>query len=763
MTSTAAVSYGTPLVVSLDPSPRLTSGQATAQITKALSSLVVNTLSVGIIATSHSFSVQNLVSGALETHSVDGISAGAPPFIATPTARAKAFRVPDRADGDIIAALRNYDQPKPLGGKSKTQFWRSADRLKAAVAEANKLSNPSLSVCQYQTPKAFSFGGGPPADERPLKVPVLGAIDEAAKHLGATYGRTMHESVQLADYTSHDPETLHPRFLNYVNERITEVDRDTALVMEGAKTAQRGIWRDAGVEANARPLSDAAPPILSTLINRGSAGEYRSLGVTDRRDPRLVDLMSRSLSRYATVGKMISAGKRAPKWLETTQQPTLSFGKDEPKAAKRRKDGTIEPPIPRFIFNLSPINYALAVFLHGDLSHELQEKDVTYGPGFGPGRGRSSKFLDVVENAFKGGFKLHPDEPMVMSDIWKWDSFIREVLLELGIDNIEMAVNRADLDSPALAARAAMMGVSKRQLMHKLVEHPSGYLVDLYGAMPSGSYYTSLLNTNANNLLLMGHLIDRAAKETSYTVAGAAEVVRAIAPGLMVSYGDNQLFSARMFTRFGLKYDPNLHAEFLSRFGMKLKVDETEIATNISRVRFCSRAVVRTPEGLLVTRTHTALYQKLAARPEHDPITDKLYVRAIMADYMGTDPVAYEAFSQVDRQLDVALDISVVTPKIKKILAPTARSFYGAEDDQALLNVLASLRAGQIDRRALLSLHTPHAQATKKKMKLGTSTTIGGTLFGGPLTPAAAWAHDQTRSTWAKYLKETDQSGVLFD
>lgn len=763
MSRSPGSTYIDPLVVTTTTGPRLRSEEATHQVHAALEVLLKNTLRVGLVARQHTFHINNPVSGVVEGHTVNGVADSSGPFVATPVARARAFRVPERADGDIIAALREYDQPRGNSTGRREQFWRSSSRLKAAHEKAQTMKSPSLVVSAYQTPTAFSFGSSVVPAERPLKASALGAIDVASRRIPQPYRQRMEEAIELADYTHHDPETLHPRFLNYVNERITDVDDRTRASMRGAAAAQRKMWRDCGVCALARPLSDAEPKPLGAMVNKGSPGEYRELGVTDRRDPRLVDLMSRSLVRYAHVGKLRSLGKRDPQWVSVTQQPTLTFGKEEPKPGKRRADGTIEPPVPRFIFNLSPVNYALAIFLHGDISHSLQECDPTHGPGFGPGRGRSGKFLNVVENAFKGGFVVPDDEPMVMSDIEKWDAFIREVLLELGIDNLERCVDKSGLDSPSLAARAAMMGVSKRQLLKKLVEHPSGYLVDLYGTMPSGSYYTSLLNTNCNNLLLTGHLIDRVAEETNYTVAGAAEAVAGIAPGLMVSYGDNQLFSARLFKFFGITYSPDLHAEYLSRFGMKLKVSETEVTTRIDRVRFCSRAVVRTPEGLLITRTHSSMYQKLAARPEHDPIIDKLYVRAIMCDAMGTDPILYDAMSLVDRQIDVDIDIAAVTPRVRAAVSSVAESFYGSSDDQAILNTLDAISRSTVDRRALLSLHTPRSYGTKRDLSLGTRLTAGDTLFGGPLTNAASWAYEQTPWSWEKYVRETGQEGVYWE
>nr|UXC94312.1 RNA-dependent RNA polymerase len=741
-------------------------GRELRAATQRLAGLAVeHCLRSGLTRGSHTF-VFSIVSGGPD-HSVtvDSVPSDGPPFVATPHAQADAVFIGGANDRERLANLAVHDEAKPKTRGRKLPFYRSSRRLHDAVEKAAGLKRPNFSICPYQLTKPFAFGGGPPPQDRPLRAPVLGASDNAARLVrDPDYGSAMEEAAALADYTTHDPDTLHPRFLEYVRERVTSLDERTHAAMTAAQALQRGLWCDAGVDVQARDLADAAPEPLAGMINHGSTGEYRALGVTDRKDQRLIALMSQSLVRYATAGRLIAAGKRPPKWVSTTLQPTLSFGKEEPKTAKRDADGARVAPVPRFIFNLSPINYALAAFLHSDISHQLQDLDPTHGPGFGPGRGRSSKFLNVVSRAFGTSFELPEGEEMVMSDIEKWDASLPEVLAAAAFDNLEDAVDVSGMSGPARAARGAMVQVARRQLNEKLLEHPSGYLLMLYGTMPSGSYYTSLINTNANNLLLLSHVIDRAATETSFTVAGAAERLRHEIKDRLLSYGDNQLFSTVIFRVLGLAYDPAKHAEYLSRFGMKLKVDETEVTRKIGRVRFCSRAVVMTPHGPIITRTHTALVSKLAARPEHDPLVDKLYVRAIMADYMGTDPVAFDILSTVDRQIDVPIDLSTVTPRVRGVLSAASKSLYGSDRDDVMLTVLRGLASSLIDRRALLSLHTPRLPSVpRSSQRLGASLSLGDTLFGGPITDAARFCLGHTPATWVAYLRETGQAGVMID
>ncbi|QAU09249.1 putative RNA-dependent RNA polymerase [Magnaporthe oryzae polymycovirus 1] len=686
-----------------------------------------------------------------------------PPHIATPHARAAAFRLDGNTEAEKLASLRAYDEPRPKPRGYKTPFYRSSARLNELAEAIGRMRNPSVRISQYQLPSAMSFGGGPTTPERPLRAPLLAAIDATQRrHPNIGYAQRVGGAAELGDYTTHDPDSLHPRFLNYVKERITSVDERTTRAMDTAVDLQTTVWRDQGISVDARPLSDAEPAVLSTMVNRGSPGEYRMFGVTDRRDPRLVKLMSDSILRYGAAGRRVAAGKRPPPWVATTIQPTLTFGKEEPKAAKL-ENGVRVPPVPRFIFNLSPANYGPAAFLHSDLSHELQEKDFTHGPGFGPGRGRSGKFLDIVNRSFGAGVSVPGDERLVMSDIDKWDGNVREALGYPTYDALESAVNKSHLPADEAAARSLLSGVARRQLMEKLVEHPSGYLLDMYGSMPSGSYYTSLVNTNANNLLILGHIVDRAANETEYTCAGAAEVLRHNLKGRLASYGDNQLFSEYLFKILGMRYDPAKHAEYLARYGMKLKIDETEVTDSIARVRFCSRAVVMTPHGPLITRTHSSIAAKLAARPEHDPVVDKLYVRALMADTMGTDPLLFEIMSRVDRSIDVPISLETITPRVKPVLASAAKTLFGSDADEYMLSVLHDLSTTIIDRRALLSLHTPAGAATKREMRTGTSLGVGVSLFGGPLTPAATWALSLTPDAWVAYLTETGQLEVMYD
>uniref|UniRef100_A0AAU7YEF7 RNA-dependent RNA polymerase n=1 Tax=Exserohilum turcicum polymycovirus 1 TaxID=3229045 RepID=A0AAU7YEF7_9VIRU len=755
--------YGEPIVASIHPSPLPSNHVLGANLMDTVNYAVSKCLRAGLSRGVHTFRIAMPNSVVSERITIRDVPAEREPYVAVPHARASAFRLRGINDKERLQALRSSDQPRPARAGRRTAFYRDSHRLDALVEKSSQLERPSVKISQYQLPVPFSFGGGPPPEDRPLRAPVLGAIDTFSPRVrDPNYKRALENAVKLANYTSHDPDTLHPRFLNYVTERITSLDPRTRASFDAASSVLRAHWTAHGVHATPLDLSAAAPDKLPELIKHGSPGEYRACGVTDRKDPRLVEVMSKSLIRYGRAGRLVAAGKRAPAWVATTTQLGLTFGKDEPKSGKWNEAGGIDDPVPRFIFNLSPINYALCAFLHSSISRELQEKDPMHGPGYGPGRGRSGKFLSVVEKAFGNGFTVPEGEEMVMSDIDKWDANMREVLLAGSADTLEAHVDKSKLDPVAAATRATMYSVCRRQLLEKLVEHPSGYLLHVYGTMPSGSYRTSLDNTNANNMLLIGHLIDRLVDECGYTAPGAAEDVLRALPGRLVSYGDNQLFSAVIFKQFGLRYDAGKHAEYLARFGMRLKVSETEVTRQLGRVRFCSRAVVRTPHGLLITRPHTSFVAKMAARPEHDPLTDKLYVRAIMADHMGTDPITFEMLSQIDRQIDVPIDLTTVTPRVKPVLGAVALTMFGSDDEASMLAVLAGLSSQRIERRALLSLHTPRGTGTNRSMKVG-STIAPTEFFGGPLTDAAEWALNQTVDTWVDYMRATGQEGVFVE
>nr|WAA18813.1 RNA dependent RNA polymerase [Trichoderma barbatum polymycovirus 1] len=755
--------YGQPVVLSLEDQDLPDTNDILDVLPRAVSRALSACMRVGLLKKDHTFCFN--IPGVSPRHpiTIRGVPSSSVPNVAVPHARARAIQLKGLTEREKLAELAQFDEMRPAARGQKIPFYRQTQRLHDLVERATGMTNPSARIADFQLPTAFSFGGGPPPPERPLFAPVLGAIDVAAKSVSRPdYHGRLDRAANMGDYTTHDPDTLHPRFLNYVRERVEFVDQGTNAALDHAVSTLHHIWRNHHVHAAPRSLSDATPEKLSDIVNHGSPGEYRKYGVQDRKDPRLMVVMSQSLVRYGHVGRLAHAGKRIPGWVHSTIQPTLTFGKDEPKAAKM-EDGLRVAPVPRFIFNLSPINYALATFLHYDLSHELQEKSPLHGPGFGPARGRDGKFRNVIENCFKGGFELTDGTEMVMSDIEKWDASITEVLLGKGYDCLESFIDVKKLDGVALATRKIMSGVARRQLLHKVVEHPSGYLLDLYGTMPSGSFFTSEINTEDNNIVTLAFAIEEISQQTEYTMPHAAEILATLAPGLMVSYGDNQLFNTRIFTHFGIEYNPQRHAAFLARFGMKLKVDETEITTKLGKVRFCSRAIVQTPHGLAITRTHTSLAAKLAARPEHDPLVDKLYVRALMADTLGTDPILYGMMSQIDRQIADDLDVTVITPRIRPVIESAAQTLLGDKSPSALNAVLLGLRGSSVDRRALLSLQTPITAGTRRERSLGTSLTVGGNLFGGPLTRTAEWLSRQTPQTWDAYLMETGQTDVYFD
>ncbi|BCH36613.1 RNA-dependent RNA polymerase [Aspergillus fumigatus polymycovirus 1] len=743
--------------------PSTASAPTASYVSDIVSWYARRSLKGGLLQVNHTMSFVVGPGPAPVSVPVHGVATGSDPVVAAPQARARAFRLKSYADGDLLRELRQFDGAKNASELGPRAFVRDSHRLDAAVEKASKLKDPTFHISQYQLPHPYSFGGGPPNPERPLTAPLISAVNKISQRTRDPVGyRTRaKESIDLGDFTTHDPDTLHPRFLEYVHERTRDVDGPTDSAMRAAQTVLAQLWRRRGCKVKARNLSDAHPDNLLAIIKKGSPGEYRSLGAEDRRDPRLIATMSSSLLRYASAGVQVARGRPPPGWVDTTTQVTLTFGKREPKAAKI-VDGVRQAPVPRFIFNLSPVNYALASFLHYDISHFLMDNDPTHGPGFGPGRGRARKFMDLVERAFDGRFSTPDGARLIMSDITKWDANMCEALIKYSIDLLEDAVDKSALSPEGLATRGLMYRVARRQLLEKLVEHPAGYFVKLYGCMPSGSFYTSLVNTTGNNLLVIGHAIARAVEETSLTHHGAVELLADAVDGTLISYGDNQLFSEHLFSVLGLTYDPEKHAEFLARFGMKLKVDETEVTTKLGRVRFCSRSLVRTPHGLLVTRSHNSLFAKLAGRPRHDPVVDKLYVRAMMVDHMGTDPIVYAILNEIDRSLNVSLEAAGLTDAAKKVLEDTAQSMFGNRGQEALLAVYRALSDTVIDRRALLSLHTPR-DGDHDPGRLHTSVSTGMHLFTGELTPAAQWAYECTVEKWCQYLHDTDQEGVMFD
>lgn len=678
------------------------------------------------------------------------------------TTRADLVRV-EGTEGEKLEALRAFDDERK-GNEGKKDFVRDSHRLDEAVAKASTLKDPSFRIYPLQRRSPLSFGGGPPGDERPLKPAGLVMLGKMDREVGGDelYRREMEEALLMGDFTTHDPDSLPPRFLEYVHERTRTLPDREARALRWATKVMKALWEKKGVKAEARGIESAEPGPLSMLMNPGTPGEYKHAGCQSRKDPEVVALLSQSIKRFFRAGHTMATRGKRPRWVDFTQQPTQSFGKKERKAAKM-VGGRRVAPVPRFIFCPSPVNYAVGAFLHSDLSHQLQEKDPSHGPGFGPGRGRAWKFLNkVVAHLNKDG-SAGLDCDAVMSDISKWDANMPEVLLASSFDLMEDMVDKSKLDSVGRATRKLMVDVARRQLLVKLVEHPSGYFLELFGCMPSGSFYTSALNTIANCKLALS-LLAMALMESGQELddIDIGEVVDAVETDL-ISYGDNQLIMSSLFSRFGTAYSAERHARHLKVFGMTLKVDETDVSSRLCDVRFCSRGVVLTPAGLAVTRSHTSVYNKLGGTAETDPVVLKMYVRALMVDLLGTDPVLYDGLCALERLIDIPPDAKVSEHKVRKMVEPFARKLFGSNDDLSIGKFISLLRSPNPPQRGvLLSLRAPVKDEGAVK-GFGASLTISSAGDKVGLDSVGEWLAAQTPKKYWTYLKETEQMGVVYN
>ncbi|ASV63092.1 RNA-dependent RNA polymerase [Colletotrichum camelliae filamentous virus 1] len=683
------------------------------------------------------------------------------------TTRADLVRV-SGTEEEKLEKLRDMSSDAPASAKSRA-MERDASRLDEAVQRASLLRNPSFRIYGLQRKTPLGFEGAPPPEGRPLRAAAnlmatrLAAVGppgpDGRPGVDEVYKSQMLEALAMGDYTTHDPASLHPRFLEYVHERVTAVPRRESLALAFAQKVMRRVWDRAGVTARARGFVDTIPDNLSKLLNPGSPGEFSEFGIMDRKNTRLLSTMSRSLERFFIAGQAHARQRPVAPWVNFTQQPVMSFGKTELKAAKM-VDGRRAAPVPRFIFNLSPINYCLAAFLHSDLSHSLRERDPTHGPGFGPARGRAGKLLSKVESQLAGVGKLRTRA--IMSDIAKWDANMCEVLISASFDLIESAVDKTGLDATARATRKLMCMTAKRQLMQKIVEHPSGFFVELFGCMPSGSYYTSMLNTVANDMLavsLLGSMVLDAGRDLD--TVDVDDVARVVS-NTLISYGDNQLIFEELFTTFGFSYTPARHAEHLRFFGMTLKEDETDVSDLVGRVRFCSRGVVQTPKGLAITRSHSSLYSKLGGRPHDDPLYNKLYVRALMVDLLGTDPGLYRELAAIDEGIHVPPDFVVSDAKVEKVVEPFARRFFGRSTPEAVSAFVAILQSrGPPNRRTLLSLSLPRKDRPEDAPRRFGSDLVLGASREEDLDEVGKWLAAQDYEAYTKYLRDTGQLDVL--
>ncbi|CUS18595.1 RNA dependent RNA polymerase [Beauveria bassiana polymycovirus 1] len=667
--------------------------------------------------------------------------------------------------------LKGLDKVQNKGAKGGAEFERKSSRMEGAIRKRGMLRNPSFQVCRYQLPFSYGYKARRVTTERHLLGPTLDALHRAKRRPGypQVVKDSLDEAVDLGDYTTHDPDTLHKRFLEYVHERVEGVSADTKTDFLVAVQVMWRVWSDAGVAAEARPFSDATPEGLDAMFTTGNAGEYRKHGVESRRDPRALDMLSKHVQGFTVAGRNMPTGMSPPAFVDRLDHVTTSFGKREPKKAKI-VNGQRVAPVPRFIFNPSPCSYAMGAFLHSDISHALQDRDPLHGPGFGPGRGRAVKFTRIVEAACPDGSRLRGGCKAVMSDIEKWDANMSEFLIGTSFDALEAFVDKSKLAPLDRASREASCRYMRRTLMEKLVEHPSGYLVHLYGCMPSGSFYTSLLNTVANTLLALALLARRMRlAEKPIDIAAMARS----ADGALLSYGDNQLIITSLFEAHGVEYDMDDHAELLSEVGMRLKKDETEVSDRLDRIRFCSRAVVRTPAGMAITRPHGDVVAKLVARPTENSVDDKLYVRALMADYMGVDPIVHRILADVDATIRVTIDAVRASERHRDTLRSAASQVFGRKDDDAIAATAQLMAKAVIDRRVLLELTQPRSvndvdsvlertgKVTGVRFRQRFAASVGIQTDVPSLVGPAAWLASQDEQQYLDYLVRTDQVGVM--
>ncbi|QDH44656.1 RNA-dependent RNA-polymerase [Fusarium redolens polymycovirus 1] len=689
------------------------------------------------------------------------------PVVSVRTVRADLTRV-SGSEREKLEQLRVMDTPDDVEVKAK-QMRRDSHRLDKAVELASALKNPSFRIYTLQRNRPLGFGASGPQLSRPLKPSGLVMANQLAS-LGTdpstgqpvvdqVYKRHVQEALELGSYTVHDPDTLHPRFLEYVHERTINVPERDEKAARWAARVMESIWRSKGISVKARTYIDTEPDNLAELMNPGTASEYAEHGVHSRKDPRLIETLSQDLKRMYKAGYSHAHGRPMPSWVYFSQQPVLSFGKTELKQAKV-VNGKREEPVPRFIFSPSPNNYKTGAYLHSDASHKLQELDPTHGPGFGPSRGRAHKLLDkVMKHLIPGTTKL--SHRAIMSDIAKWDANMPEFLLGLAFDSLESIVDKSDLDSHARAARKIMCRIARRQLMSKIVEHPSGYFVELFGCMPSGSFYTSLLNTIGNDILALSLLAKMWMDAGNDLDDLDVDEVAAVAADSLISYGDNQLIFESLFATFGLSYDVSKHAEHLAVYGMRLKIDETDVSDKLGRVRFCSRSVISTPRGLAITRSHTSIFSKIGGRPHDEPVYNKLYLRALMVDLLGTDAAMYDALARLDESIEFPLDFVVSDAKVEAIVKPFARRFFGSEDPLAISNFVEVIRGARPpSRRTILSLRLPRKDSEGRVYRYGTDLVLD-SRCDAPLDEVGEWLIRKTPNEYMRFLAETDQREVL--
>nr|WMV64402.1 RNA-dependent RNA polymerase [Uromyces fabae virus] len=581
------------------------------------------------------------------------------------------------------------------------------------------MSNPSVCVARFQTLTPFMRKDEERHDGSELLRPfVPKLIDDIVSELAEplvsarvkpdVFKAHLNTMASEGQYTVHNRKDLSERFLNYAVERQTQVENtDARMSIEYASQVVRTIVLDSMLYSEegivkSRQVSNFSSVHLEEICNQGNANDYKLLyGINKRKDPEMLEIGSQMFSKiYNRVSRKRDGFVVDPE--DVRSEPMISpFGKTEVVGSTIGPDGvTREVKKCRAIFPTSPTDYFKKCFLFHDLCESLQKNCPVYGPGFAAARGCDSKVTSILSRVTRGTTKCtDPSIKIINRDMKHWDANMKEHMILTGMKLMEELVDKTELDDMDKECRQVIFDLACDEVLTKLVEHPSGFMVWVSGTLPSGTYVTSTLNSICNAILCVACPIFTAVSidkcRTFADIDRSICEISSIASRSIICNGDNQMGTNELYKFLGVDFDPLKDNIFFSEVGMKVKVDECGSSSRLSDCMFSSRKFLRVKNDLYPTRPLESMLRKLYAKPFADLLEAKLYIRSMMIDMVAIDPIVYKCLSNLDARIEASEDdLKAQLSKSSSGFIEYMRSSIGVEigddDWQDLCQILSS-------------------------------------------------------------------------
>uniref|UniRef100_A0A2V0RAC1 RdRp n=1 Tax=viral metagenome TaxID=1070528 RepID=A0A2V0RAC1_9ZZZZ len=580
--------------------------------------------------------------------------------------------------------------------------------------------------------------------------------------------REVEQAHDLAGYTQNDPRDVCKRFKHYIQPRIKTFD--TEEMIDAWKIAKRVKMKrfmkvNGGKIKVYKRLSDITARTLREELQSGSAGEYKSFGVDRRNDLGMCAAVVEYLERVQVEAERVVNSNELCESNIRLNPLTELFGKEEPKA-KKRLDREIIDSVARLIFNGSPFVYIVDFILFGEVSKRLKNMS-HHGPGYGPTRGGTEKLKRFINRSFTDNPRcVTTEHDMTNSDYNKFDASLKECILKWNMDYLKDTYDYSALDLIDQVAYEILHRVALENILSKLVKHVSGVHLFLHGCMPSGAFLTSTGNTEMNDGIVISHIAMQMLHDKRWSELSSNEVadlIEEVIEDTIISYGDNQIFSELPYVSLGIKRDFEDFVEYAARFGMTMKPDETVVTKHLSACAYCSRKPVKMPNGeIIVTRTAQQYASKVMSRPNEDPVLSAIYIRALLSDNAGTDPLGFQFLQQVDKRMDI--NDASITAKLRALDADTLKKLRLLYDTENMDVIKVRIMQCSKSRAYALDLLRPLTRDEKKygSNKFGTDGSVE--LTRGiirSMIEASPVPHLFCKTaTWYKYLGVSNQLGI---